>query len=69
MVTCRQEEQATHQKRGEDGGGGKGGRNVMRDRMRGRGRGNERENSAPVMTSLLSRGIYLSFDLMRVYLC
>ena len=35
------------------------------------GRGNERkrENSAQMMTSLLSRGIYLSFDLIRVYLC
>lgn len=29
----------------------------------------ERENAAEMMTSLLSRGIYLSFDLIRVYLC
>lgn len=68
MVTSRQGEQETDQKRGEDEGVE---RNVTRDRIRGRGRGNERkrENSALVMTSLLSRGIYLSFDLIRVYLC
>lgn len=58
MVTYRQEEGATDQKRGEDGGVE---RNVMRDRMRGRGRENERKREFGPSDDFFAFQRHLSF--------